>query len=183
MPGTLVPIIITEDWNRPDGTTPTGSVRFDLLEDITAPGYVSANTLFTNLAEGAIAQQLYANDADSDADPLTPSTTQYRVTEEILGAPVPEYFITVPAVPPGSRVVADAVTVNGLAVVVSASADFTQDDVGAYVLLPQFPPGTQISRVIDGMTASLSTAANATASGVTLMVGASASLSELRYPQ
>lgn len=178
---TLVPIVVTEDgWLRPDGTSPTGTVRFDLLENITSPGYVSAYTEIATLDNGSIVQQLFATDADSDGDPIVPSTTQYKVVEDILGAPEQEYYITVPAVPPGSRTIADAVIVQGTQTVNSASANFTDDDENAYVLLEGFPPGTQINEVISSTEVQLTTSPPISATGVTMMIGASASLQELR---
>lgn len=179
MAGSLVPIIVTENWARPDGTIPTGLVTFNLLEALTAPDYVTPNTIKAPLYLGAIAQQLDALDVDSMSDPITP-LTQYAVVENILGADTQDYFITVPAIPPGSRSVTDGVLGGGTQLLVSATAAFTIDDLNAYVLLPQFPPGTQIIGVISGTTVKLSTSSPVSASGVAVMIGASVTLQELR---
>jgi hypothetical protein len=179
MVATLVPIIITEDWTRPDGTTPTGRVRFDLLEPITSPQYVSPNTIDTALTFGAIAQQLDANDFDSLGDPIVPSTTQYEVSIDIDGAPLRQFFITVPAVPPGSRTITDGVLTAASQTLTSLTADFTADDLLSYVLLPNYPPGTQIIDVISGTAVALSSQSPVNATNVKVMIGAQATLSEL----
>lgn len=182
MTAEVVSIVVTGVWGEPDGTdTPTGQVTFGLTEAIQSPSFVAAKTVRSVPVLGAIAQELVANDADSLGDPLFPATTQYRVVETILGAPEQDYFVTVPAVPPGSRSVSDGTVVLGTQTLVSDAADFTDDDLLAYVLLPQFPVGTQIIDVIDDHTVQLTGgAASATAGGVTVLIGASVDLASLR---
>lgn len=179
MTGTLVPIIVTEDWSGPDNTSPTGIVDFDLSAAITAPGYVSPNTVQSNLVNGAVAQELVANDFDSGGGVVTPMT-QYRVTEGILGAPEQEYYIIVPAAPPGSRSVDDGVIAVGSQILFSETADFTDDDERAYVLLEGFPPGTQIESVTDSTHAVLTTGSTMVATGVGVLIRASVTLQSLR---
>jgi hypothetical protein len=177
----LVPIIVTELWGDPTGLDfPTGEVIFNLLENILQPAVVTAKTVRSTLVLGAIAQQLIANDFDSTGAPLVPSTTQYQVIEKLLGSPDQLYYVTVPASPPGSRVVTDGAVTAGSRTLTSLTADFTVDDVLAYVLLDGFPPGTQISGVISGTVATLSNGAIANASGLDVLIGASVSLSAIR---
>jgi hypothetical protein len=178
----VVPIVVVALWGEPGDTTswPTGEVTFDLTEDIQQPEAIVAKTVRCVPAFGTFAQQLAANDKDSTGESLFPATTQYRVTENLLGAPEQDYYITVPAVPPGSRSVSDGVTTEGMQTLTSASADFTDDDLNAYVLLPQFPAGTQISVVLSSSAVTLSTAASASATGVEVLIGASVSLQSLR---
>lgn len=185
MAGSLVPIYVVQSYLRPDGTSPTGRVTFDLLKAIEAPEYVSPTRELAVVSEALVVQQLYALDADSAGDPLTPSTLQYRVVEEMLGADPQEFYVTVPAAPPGSRSVADAVVTQGSQLLTSATAAFTEDDEDAYVLVGNgglVPPGAQISDVVDSTTVQLSRAATAAATGASLLVGASVSLAELRPP-
>lgn len=180
MPGVLVPIIVVEDWTRPDGTTPTGMVVFNLLENILSPGYVSANTVESELSFGQIAQQLYANDFDSTGTPINPSTTMYKVEEDIGGAPAQDYYITVPAAPPGSRRITDGVLTQGSMILTSETASFTQDDVRAYVVLPGFPPGTQIATVTSSTTCTFGSTSPLSATDLSVLIGASATLGSLR---
>lgn len=179
MTGALVPIIVTQDWSRPDDTTPTGVVTFQLLAAITAPGYVTPNVIKAPLYLGAIAQELVALDVDSGDGPITP-LTQYSVNENVLGADAQDYFITVPAVPPGSRTITDGILVKSTQILISADAHFTDDDLNAYVLLEGYPPGTQIIEVIDGATVKLATSSPLDDTDVTVMIGASVTLQELR---
>jgi hypothetical protein len=177
----LVPIIITEAWVEPDGTdTPTGRVAFQLTDEIVSPSYLTAKAVVAELSGGAIAQQVTATDRDATGVALVPATVQYRVVESIDGAPDVVYFITVPAAPSGSRKVADAVATLGSINVTSATAAFTQADVNAYVVLPGFPPGTQIQVVHSATSADLSAAAAAAGSGLSLLIGASVTLSAIR---
>lgn len=182
----LVPIIVTGDWLQPDNSeTPLGDVSFLLTEEIQSPQVCSARLIPAGISFGALAQQLYANDLDSDGDPIAPARTMYRVTERVDGAAEVDYFITVPAVPPGSRTVTDAAVTEGVQTVSSLTASFTDDDVGAYVLLGNgsvVPPGTRITAVVSASVAQLSRTPQVDASGLTLMIGASADLAALRPP-
>lgn len=182
---TLVPIVVTEQIGTPAGTSPTGSVQFLLTEEIVAPQECSAIVVGADYVNGLLAQQLVANDLDSSGDPISPATTMYGVKQEISGAAPREYFITVPAVPPGSRSVSDVVTVNGTSQITSATADFSVDDVGAYILLNNglvVPPGTQIYSFIDSHTVTLTQTPTASLTGVEILIGASVSLGSLRPP-
>lgn len=180
---TLVSIVVTQEYGSPDGyDSPTGGVEFQLTEAIVSPGYVSPITVPAPLSLGGIAQELVANDLDSAGQPISPETTQYQVRENILGSAEQDYYVTVPARPPGSRSVSDAITAEGLRTLVSATAAFTVDDRGAYVFVPGFPVGTQIQTVVDAHTVTLTQAATATATGVALLIGASVALSALRPP-
>jgi hypothetical protein len=176
----LVPIIVTESWVGPDGDAPNGSVSLQLTDGITSPAYVAATRLVAALSNGAIAQQVYAVDADSSGAPLVPVGAQYRVVESIEGAADVVYFVTVPAAPPGSRQVSDAVATANSATVNSATAGFTNADVGAYVNIAGFPAGTQIQTVHNATSVDLSGAAATAGSGLSLLIGASVALSALR---
>lgn len=181
--GSLVYIVVTEDWSEPDGTdTPTGDVEFCLTAMLTSPGYVSPKLVQSFLSQGQIAQQLVATDFDSAGAPLVPSTVQYRVVERVLGSAEQSYYITVPAAPPGSRSVTDGVVVASSQLVTSASADFTDDDENAYLFFVggQFPVGVQITEVVDDHTVQLNRSPGVSATGVHFIIGASASLSGLR---
>lgn len=186
MSAQLVPIIVTDTVLQPDGSAPpTGTVQFQLTEEITGPQECAAKVVGANYSTGLLAQQLYANDLDSTGDPIAPATTMYRVQQDTDGAAPAEFFITVPAVPPGSRSVSDVVTEAGQQIISSATANFTDADLNAYVLLGNgsvVPPGTWIVEVISSTEVQLSQSPSAALTGVTIMVGASASLSELRPP-
>jgi hypothetical protein len=182
VPGVLVYTVVTEAWGEPGDTTdtPTGTTTFELTEPVTAPGYVPCRPVRAPLVAGAIAQQLMATDADSLGAPLVPSTAQFRVTEQIDGAPDSNYYINVPAVPSGSRAITDGVVTTGSFVLTSLTAAFTVDDELAYVRLPQVPVGTRIAEYIDAHTVHLTAASPVTATGVDVLIGASVSLSQLR---
>lgn len=181
MSGSLVRIVVTEDYGSPDGyDTPTGTVTFNLSEAILSPGYVAPITVPAILSQGAIAQELTANDFDSGGGVLSPATTQYRVSEVIDGSPLQEWFATIPAAPPGSRAIVDGIIVQGTRLLVSATANFTADDLGAYMLLEGFPVGTTITEVIDAATVQLSTSPPLSDTGVEVLIGASVSLASLR---
>lgn len=179
----LVRIVVTEDYGSPDGyDVPTGTVTFNLDEAITSPGYVMPITTPVFLSGGAFAQEMTANDFDSAGDPISPATTLYRVTEQIDGSPMQEWFATIPASPPGSRAIVDGIVVQGERLLLSTTASFTSNDLGAYVLLNGFPVGTTITEVIDSHTVQLSTSPAASATGVDVLIGASVALSALRPP-
>jgi hypothetical protein len=134
---------------------------------------------------GQLRQELVANDLDSVGDLISPATTMYRCEQNIDGATPRAFFVTVPAVPPDSRVVTDAVTTIGSPIVTSATANFTDDDLDAYVLLDNglvVPAGTTIATVISATQVSLSWTPEAALTGATLMIGASVALSALRPP-
>jgi hypothetical protein len=180
----LVPIVVTDDLGQPDGSEPpNGTVQFVLTESIISPQPCAAKVVGCTRVAGAIAQQLVANDKDSSGSPISPATTMYRVVDNTDGAAEEDFFITVPAVPPGSRVVSDGVLAAGSNLLTSATAAFTGADLGAYVLVDNgtvLPPGTIISEVVSSSEVQLSRTASANLTGLTVMVGASASLSELR---
>lgn len=176
----LVPIVVTSTYPSPGGGIAWGQVTFTLLETIvdptdraTVPGGALPPVFLDE--NGSIAQQLYANDVEG----LTPETTQYQVTERISGGTARSYFVTVPAVPPGSRTVSDGVLVAATAQLVSATADFTDADIGAYVLLDGFSCGTKILSITSSTEATLSTSARAAATGVSVLIGASVDLAQL----
>lgn len=184
MTAALVPIIVTDDIGQPDGSEPpTGTVTFQLTDEIVGPSPCAAKVIGAARVAGAVAQQLVANDFDSTGAPLSPATTMYRVADAVGAAAEVDFFITVPAQPPGSRTVNDGVTTPGSNVLTSATAAFTGADLGAYVLVANgeaVPPGTAIQAILSGTQVELTRAAPAGASGLSVMVGASASLSELR---
>lgn len=70
------------------------------------------------------------------------------------------------------RSVSDAVTANGSAALSSATANFTQNDVGRPVTSSGIPAGTTIAAVTSSTTATLS--ANATGTGTALTIGTAA---------
>lgn len=72
----------------------------------------------------------------------------------------------------GSRVVADGVTTSGAASLLSATAAFTDADVGAPVSGTGIPTGTRISSVTNVGAAVMSANATATATGVSVTIGA-----------
>ncbi len=180
----LVPIIVTDAILEPSGAgSPTGRVQFQLTEEITGPEQCAAKLVEADYVGGVLAQQLYANDFDNTGSPISPSTTMYYVAQDVDGAAAQTFFITVPATPPGSRSVEDAVVEQGSALLTSATAAFTSDDVGKFVLVGNgsvFSPGTQILGITSSTVAQLDRSASSSGTGVSLMIGASASLSELR---
>lgn len=184
MSAALVPIVVTDSIGSPDGSTPpTGRVQFILTDEITGPQECAAKVIGAGYLAGLIAQQLVANDKDSTGAAIVPATTMYQVAQDIDGATPLAFFITVPAVPPGSRTVADCVTTEASTTISSASANFTDDDIGAYVLLDNgdvVVPGTQIAQVLSSTEAVLTTTPQVDLTGVKLMIGASATLAELR---
>lgn len=187
--GLLVPIIVTDSVAEPDGANaPTGRITFQLTTEIIAPQECSAKVVGAQYAFGRLAQQLIANDLDSNGDAISPATTMYRVAQSIDGAAEQDFFITVPAVPPGSRTVEDCVTEAGVNTITSATANFTDDDLNAYVLVGNpatsgVPPGTTITEVISATEATISQTPNADLTDIFLMVGASVSLGQLRPPE
>lgn len=184
MTATLVPIVVTGSWGEPDGTdNPTGTVTLDLTENITGPSFVTAKIVRAVTAFGALAQQLIANDFDYEGTPLTPQTTQYRVTEQLLGSPEQDYYVTIPATPPGARRITDGVLVQGTNLLVSASADFTDADLNSYLLFPYetgIPVGAQVLSVIDTHTVTMTAGSPITGSGFSVMIGAQVDLAQLR---
>lgn len=184
MTAALVPIIVTDDIGQPDGSeAPTGTVQFQLTEGIISPQGCAAKVIGAPRVNGALAQQLVANDFDSTGAPLSPATTMYRVVDDVGGAAEVDYFITVPAQPPGSRTVSDGVMAAASNLLSSATAAFTDNDLGAYVLVENgaaVVPGATITAVLSGTEVQLSQTCPAGGSGLSVMVGASASLSELR---
>jgi hypothetical protein len=68
------------------------------------------------------------------------------------------------------RSVNDAVTTNGSQTVTSATAAFTDADVGSYVLATTLPGGTTITAVQNSTTITVSQAATATRSGIRLVI-------------
>lgn len=184
MTAALVPIVVTDDLGQPDGAEPPqGTVQFVLTESIVSPQPCAAKVVGCTRVAGAIAQQLVANDKDSTGAALSPATTMYRVVDNTDGAAEEDFFITVPAVPPGSRSVSDGVLEQGSNVLTSATADFTDADLGAYVLVNNgtvLLPGVQIQTVVSSSEVTLTASASANLTGLTVMVGASVSLSELR---
>lgn len=84
----------------------------------------------------------------------------------------------------GSRVVTDGV-LNSTTLVTSATAVFTQGDVGKPIAATGIPAGTTIASVTSATNIVLSAAASATATGVTVTIGtalASASYASSQYP-
>lgn len=77
---------------------------------------------------------------------------------------------------PGARSPVDGVTTNGSAVVTSATAAFTQGDVGATISGAGIPASTTIASVQSANSITLSANATATATGVTLTIGATGGL-------
>lgn len=71
---------------------------------------------------------------------------------------------------PGSRSVQDAVTVVGLLVVTSATANFTSSDVGESITGTNVASGATIQSVISSTTAVMSAAATATGSAQTITI-------------
>lgn len=186
MSASLVPIIVTDSIASPDGSAPPpGTVQFQLTDEIVLPQECAAKVIGASYVGGLLRQELVANDLDSNGDPISPATTMYRCEQNMDGATPRAFFVTVPAVPPGSRVVTDAVTTTGSPLVTSATADFTDDDFDAYVLLDNglvVPAGTTIATVVNSTTISLSWTPQAALTGATLMIGASVALSVLRPP-
>jgi hypothetical protein len=80
----------------------------------------------------------------------------------------------------GSRVVTDGVTTDTESVITSASAAFTQADVGASVSGTGIPAGARILSVTNATTAVLSANATATDTGVSITIGLA--LGAVTYP-
>ena len=171
----LVPIIVWDDWSAPDGSQPDGSVEFQLDQELRDALSVAPSLVTTTLVAGRAAVPLYANDSPG----ATPANTQYRYTQNIIGAPSISWWITVPSAPTGSRSVSDAVVSVGSTALTSATAAFTSADVGKYVASPLLPIGTTIASVTNSTTVVLSAAATANGSAQSLLVGASVQLSSL----
>jgi hypothetical protein len=72
--------------------------------------------------------------------------------------------------PAGTRTVADGATTNASPTLTSATAAFSQGDVGATVTGAGIPAGTTIASVTNATTAVMSANATATASGVSVTV-------------
>lgn len=172
-------IVVQKTWGDPNSTTPAaGTVRFDLMTgQLLVDGEaISPQPAIAKLVNAAVNQ------------PLTPTygiTGQetgpglYAVAESIQGAPVRHYVIQVPAAPEGSRSVSDGITEQGDVDVVSATADFTDDDVGLVLWSPAFPVGVTVMAVADAHHATLSQAALADATGAQLLIGAQVELTSL----
>jgi hypothetical protein len=174
----LITTVVLVSVTTPDGTVPDGSYQFQLTEELTdrdTGQVVSPRPTTPVLTGGQLIVALVANDSPG----TTPTTTQYAVTEQVVGSPETSYFVTVPSAPPGSRQVATAEVVSGSAVVDAVGADFTTADVGSYVFCPGFAPGTTIASVTGPTAATLSRAATASGSGETLVIGASVLLTEI----
>lgn len=179
----VVPIVVVADWGEPGGDSPTGTVTFFLTEPITAPSAVGCRPVPVELSDGALAQQLYANDKDSAGNPLVPPVTMYRVAVALDGAPEDEWFALIPAAPPGSRAVTDAVATQASNLITSATADFTSGDLGAYVLVDNgttVAVGAQITEIVSASVAKLSGSATASTTNSALLIGASVELATLR---
>lgn len=173
--------VVLGDWTTPGEEVPLGSVEFYLqpaLTDLSSGVTVPSRPEVAELSNGAVVQSLVANNAPGSE--LEPTTTQYLVTERVLGAPDESYWISVPAQPAGSRTVTDAVLVQGSSIVTSATAAFSSGDVGSYVFTPGVPTPAQILSVISSTGATLSESASMGISGQTLVVGASVELASLR---
>jgi hypothetical protein len=87
--------VVGHSWENPDGSTPDGSVTFVLSgqeDGSTESTTVGTRPIIASLVAGAISQQLVPN-VNSD---LSPSSSFYWVTEDIVGATPISYPITVP---------------------------------------------------------------------------------------
>lgn len=172
----LTTIMVLRDWTGSDGSTPNGDVEFTLTAAMTNEDTgesVPQTKVPAELVNGAIAQSLVANDQ-------TVPATLYEVVENISGATVRSYYISVPSEPPGSRQLSDAVTTQGDLTLESDSGDFTDDDIGSYLFAPGiFATGTQILTVVDSENVTVSTGALTTGTGGSVLVGAQVQLASL----
>ena len=172
----FVPIVVTEDYSSPDGLTPDGSVSFQLTESMSCgPIVVGSLSIDAELDQGQLSQILMANDTAG----IVPSTTAYQVVQNVEGAAPASFYIVVPSQPVGSRSVTDGVVVLSSGILNSLTADFTGDDVGTVVLCDAFPVGSTITSVIDAADVEISGPSSLTATGLSVLVGASVTLSSL----
>jgi hypothetical protein len=175
----VVPVIVVQKtWGDPNATPPaSGTVRFDLTGQLIVGGEaISPQPAIAKLVAAAINQPLTPT-YGIEGQETTPAL--YQVAEAIQGAPVRRYAIQVPAAPPGSRSVADGVAVQGEATVTSATADFTDDDLGLVLWSPAFPVGATILDVGSSTSATLSAAALVSATDQELLIGAQVELTSL----
>ena len=100
----------------------------------------------------------------------------WSATASVTLSTAPTVVVNTPA---GSRTVTDGATKSASTTVTSATAGFTSDDVGATVTGSGIPAGATIASVTDASTVVLSAAATATATGVTLTIDDTVSLSSL----
>lgn len=174
----LVPIVVMKQFVGADGTPSTGSVTFTLTRNLLDPvdGETVPAVPVKALLDvtGVAAQQLWANDVTG----LEPPNTQYQVVEEVSGGQR-SYFVTVPHAPPGSRTVTDGAVTQGSALLSSATAAWTSADVGKYLAVPGVTPGVKVLRVTSGTAATMTTAATATGTGLSVVIGAEVSLTTL----
>lgn len=174
---TLTEIVITGSWPTADGSTRAGEVLLSLSGDMrdSADGIVApAGQQQGRLDEdGELAVQVYATD-DATTEP---AGRTYWVEERLAGATPRSYALAVPAAPAGSRAVADAATIIGVASLASATAAFMSGDVGKWITGPGLAPLTQILARVNGTTVTLSQPAAATLSGARAVIGASLDLS------
>lgn len=181
----LFPIVVTATFVLPndDPDLAVGDVQFDLSVAIidTADGIVvPQRTVKCSIDNtGRIAVPLLPTDVAG----LRPPNAQYFVTIGVAGAVLRQGWLTVPHAPVGSRTVTDLVTVAGSNVITSATAAFTGADVGKYVSGSNLPVNPAAQMVIAGVTnsttATIAGTASASASGGTLIIGASADLTAL----
>lgn len=172
-------IVVLGLWTPPGGAVPPdGEITFQLdqdLIDLATGETIFAQTIPSPLVLGAIAQPLVANDAG-----VSPTNSQYRVDENLLGAPEQSYYATVPAVPPGSRSITDGAMTVGSQILESATANFTSADVGAFLFAPFLPIAVTVQSVIDSAHASLTSAPSENLSSLPVLIGASVLLSAIR---
>lgn len=86
---------VGHNWSDADGETPNGRVTFVLnlsTEAASEDTSISTRPIIAPLLSGVIAQPLVPNVNDD----LEPDGSYYVVTEDIVGATVQQYPITVP---------------------------------------------------------------------------------------
>jgi len=173
----FTPIVLTGQWQKPDGSPAAGSVVASLTEGLVNTSQPAAQIVnFAYLdANGNLAMPVYA-DNDTGTNPVG---SQYYCTVTIIGSPRTAGYIVVPAVPAGSRSVTDAVIAESSTTLTSATASFTGADVGKFVYSPDLVVGTAIASVTNSTTVVVSLPALASGTGQTLLIGASASLPAL----
>lgn len=172
----LISIIVTGTYGQSSGSTPDGTLTFDLpytLVDVTDSENVVPAQQIAVLNGGLLVYPLVANDSPNLLRP-----SQYWVTESVGGSPLSQYWVTVPAAPPGSRSVGDGVAVGKT--LGSAAATFTNADIGQFVFCPAFPLGSFIQAVVDAHTVTMSESATQSASAQFVLIGASVDISAIR---
>lgn len=84
-------ITVTKTWTNPDGSPATGTVLFQLTQQLTdssTGNSIDPEPITATLSGGAISQVLVANN-----DPTTqPQSTKYAVTETVSSEANPVYY-------------------------------------------------------------------------------------------